>query len=213
MSEFNREDPANYSQNWIQTHSGEAFDLQNPAHNAIKIEDIAHALSQICRYTGHTSKFYSVAQHSLMVSHIVNRLGGDIQEQLHGLLHDAQEAYVNDIASPFKVLLPYYQTIERGIEVRIATKFGLSMQKPERVRKADTLALLIERSALFDRATRPWSAALEEIDITPYEDLVDHIKKIDSEGMMKTIEVLFLDAFCYFEAISTTDLSGRHNCG
>ncbi len=105
---------------WIYTNSGNMFDLSDPTPEMIKIEDIAHALSHICRYTGHVKEFYSVALHSLIVSEIV-----PAEFALEGLLHDAAEAYLNDISAPLKTLLPDYRDIETRVESVIAKKFQL----------------------------------------------------------------------------------------
>ena len=77
---------------WIQTFQGKAFDPFAPRPADISHFDIAHALSNICRFTGHTNTFYSVAQHSVQVALLVPR-----PMQLAALLHDASEAYLCDI--------------------------------------------------------------------------------------------------------------------
>ena len=97
---------------FITTVSGKLFDPLNPEENLIDIDDIAHALSLICRYNGHTRFFYSVAQHSLACAKEAEQreLGKDII--LGCLLHDASEAYLSDVTRPVKENLPYYLDIE-----------------------------------------------------------------------------------------------------
>lgn len=94
---------------WIQTYTGKAFDLLDPQPEQVDILDIAHALSNICRFTGHCRAFYSVAQHSCLVARIVVDLwrrehGYDCPEEvaLVALLHDAPEAYIGDVSTPLK---------------------------------------------------------------------------------------------------------------
>ncbi len=84
----------------IVTYTGKAFDLLNPSPDIVCIEDIAHSLANLCRYTGHVREFYSVAQHCVLMAKA--DLPGD---PLKRLLHDAGEAYIGDIASPWKRLL------------------------------------------------------------------------------------------------------------
>jgi len=92
----------------ILLRSGTMHDLLNPAANGDPIiEDIAHALANICRWTGHTSRFYSVAEHCIRAAAIAPP-----ECKLHVLMHDAAEAYLGDVATPLKNLLPEYQTIE-----------------------------------------------------------------------------------------------------
>ena len=102
------------------TYTGKLVDLQNPERASIDIEDIAHALSQLCRFAGHTNRFYSVAQHSIIVAQNVSP-----QHTLYGLLHDAAEAYMVDMPKPLKDMLPEYKVIEKRLETVIFKRFGL----------------------------------------------------------------------------------------
>lgn len=109
---------------WIQTYSGIKFYPLDPMPEDILIEDIAHALSNICRFNGHTKQFYSVAQHSYLVSSQIN----DPKIALAGLLHDASEAYICDIPRPLKNTEDFerYREIEGQLQSKIWNKFGIS---------------------------------------------------------------------------------------
>lgn len=127
-----------YSSPWVCTQHGR-FDLDNPTFD---IRDIAHALSLLCRFNGHISRFYSVASHSLMVSWIMEDLGlGDPHE---GLLHDGTEAYLSDVPSPFKQRLPDWKAIDLRLEQKLRLHFGLSVMKSQGLKQADWLALFME---------------------------------------------------------------------
>ncbi|TVM19174.1 hypothetical protein DPQ33_02105 [Oceanidesulfovibrio indonesiensis] len=105
---------------WIQTCSGEQFYPFEPYRNEFRIEDIAHALGNICRFGGHTRAFYSVAQHSVLVSENV------LPEYARwGLLHDAAEAFFGDMPTPIKAVLPDYYAAERQTLMLIADHFGV----------------------------------------------------------------------------------------
>jgi 5'-deoxynucleotidase YfbR-like HD superfamily hydrolase len=136
---------------WIRTYTGRRFDPLNPRVEDVDPADIGHALSNICRYTGHTSTFYSVAQHSVIVSEIVEELGGNPVEQFQGLMHDATEAYMNDISRPLKIqpFMAKYRDYESELEWVIAKRFGLKLLCTERVKKADLIALATETRDLM----------------------------------------------------------------
>ena len=107
---------------WIQTYSGKRFELDEEINpDTIDIEDIAHALSQICRFGGHTRQFYSVAEHSVRVAHLLVDQGRAVQ--LQGLLHDAAEAYLGDIVRPLKT--EAQREREHVVHSAIIQKFGI----------------------------------------------------------------------------------------
>lgn len=105
---------------WIQTYTGLQFWPIDPKPEDVCIEDIAHALSNLCRYNGHTEKFYSVAEHSIYVSYYVGQ-----QFALVGLLHDAAEAYLSDVPRPIKPYLKGYKEIEHTVSCVIFERMGI----------------------------------------------------------------------------------------
>jgi hypothetical protein len=137
----------------ILTAAGREFDLLQPHRSEFGIDEIAHALSQICRFTGHTRTHYSVAQHSVLVSYVVPD-----EHAMAGLMHDAAEAFVNDLASPLKHQLSRYKDIERGVEHAVMARFGLDQlrwQSDARaaVAWADRLVTLTELRDLLPSAS------------------------------------------------------------
>lgn len=134
----------------ITTASGKFFDILKPEEYDFDIEEIATALSNLCRYTGHVNQFYSVAEHSVLVSRIVpDRLA------LAGLLHDASEAYLGDVSSPLKKLLPEYKAIEARVQQAIATRFNLgdALDNPA-IHEADKRMYWQERQSVADNGVR-----------------------------------------------------------
>ena len=130
---------------WIQTFTGKQFYPLAPEESEYCIEDIAHALSNICRFTGHCREFYSVAQHSILVSHA---LIPDLAVQ--GLLHDASEAYITDIARPVKHLpeMEGYRRIEKAVQDAILKAFGVTDGYHPSIKKMDALMLRNEAKCL-----------------------------------------------------------------
>lgn len=154
----------------IQLHSGQFFDYSDKRTWTFSIQDIAHALSMICRYTGHCSHFYSVAQHSVYVSHIV-------PEHLawEGLLHDAAEAYIGDVNKPLKCLLPEYQRIEEEVEEALMAHFGIDLPLDPAIKYADLQMLQAEKDALMNVVNvERWCGAeyWDSIKDIPMPDLV-----------------------------------------
>lgn len=133
----------------IQIHNGTYFDFANPKRSEFDIEVIAHALSNLCRFTGH-GQFYSVAQHSVHVSYLCPK-----EYALFGLLHDGSEAFLGDIASPLKAMLPDYKSLEHKVQCMIFRKFGLPEIMPWEVKRADIKALRTEQRDIM-RSKDAW---------------------------------------------------------
>lgn len=138
--------------NWMLSLKGNQLwplDLQ-PAD--IDIEEIAHSISNICRFGGHCRTFYSVAQHSVLVSECVSAPNKRV-----ALLHDATEAYIGDMVRPLKVCLPEFAEIELGVWRAVASSFDLPEYLPEEVELADARVLLAEkRDLLNNKAGHVW---------------------------------------------------------
>lgn len=146
----------------ILTASGRYLDLLDPDGYVYGIEEIAQALSQICRFGGHTRRHYSVAQHCVHVSCHV-----PAEDALAGLLHDAAEAYVGDVTQPLKMLLPEYRAIEQRIERAILRQFGIEAI-PESVHRADLILLATERRDLMPATADTWPCldGVEPLDVS-----------------------------------------------
>lgn len=99
---------AEVNQGKILTWAGMYVDPKDPDPNDIRIDDIAHALSLICRYNGHTDVHYSVAQHCIVVVDRLKTMKAPFKAQLMGLLHDSEEAYLGDMVSPVKKKYPEF---------------------------------------------------------------------------------------------------------
>ena len=124
---------------WIQTFSETVFNLFLPDQNDIHIVDIAHALAQIPRFTGHLPMPVSVAQHSVLVSYLVDK-----RYAREGLMHDAAEAYFNDLNKVAKANMPEYKEHELKLLAEILRKFGCQDVLPKEVHEADAKALRLE---------------------------------------------------------------------
>ncbi len=126
---------------YFRTYSGKHVHPLSPRPEEIDIEDVAHSLSQMCRFLGHTEGFYSVAQHSVHVSEQVPR-----EDALWGLLHDASEAYLCDLPSPIKrdPEMSIYRIAEDRLMLAVCKKFGLPPKMPHSVAVADKVLLATE---------------------------------------------------------------------
>ena len=134
-----------YTKDCIRTKSGIYINVFEPTPEMICIEDIAHALTYQCRFGGHLPKFYSVAQHSLNCSYLID----DERLKLTALMHDASEAYLLDIPRPIKQRLDNYKEIENRLMEVIADKFGFEWPLPVEIKQVDEMMLQTEWDCLM----------------------------------------------------------------
>jgi len=127
---------------YLHTNTGREFYFDEPTFD---IEEIAHALANQCRFSGHTREFYSVAEHSVLVSRLSQYLG--LGCPYEGLLHDAHEAYLIDMPSPWKPRIEGYRKHERRLNNAMRAAFGLS--ETPGYERADKMALFIEAHHLL----------------------------------------------------------------
>lgn len=179
---------------WIQTFSGRAFFPLSPQSGMIRIEDIAHALALKCRFTGHTREFYSVAQHSVLVSYEVSPAAA-----MWGLLHDAGEAYLPDVARPIKDLVIFknpnrsamfqfdeFEEIENRILCAVGEYAGLAWPPPAEIKNVDTRMLATERRDLMTPTALDWGAIA---DVEPFAETITPLDWREAEaGFLRRFE-------------------------
>lgn len=151
---------------WIALLSGAQFNYNKPWESNVTIEDIASALSNVCRFSGHLPCFYSVAQHLVNTSYIVPR-----EIAFDALMHDTAEAFTNDLPTPLKWALPIFKELEVKIESAMAEKFGFTYPYPDQVKEADTQMLLLEK-IYVKQDYEPWPYYQD----VQYEHLVDKVQ-------------------------------------
>ena len=151
-------DNQTYPENSIRTFTGKIFDLKILDPESICIEDIAHGLSCAARFAGHLEYFYSVAQHSVLIAEEVE---GEFK--IEALLHDASEAYLGDMPSPFKKIMPEFKEYENKLMRVIASKYGFPFPLSGHVKFWDKRMLQIEWDSFIDKSIplqiEPWSPA------------------------------------------------------
>lgn len=129
---------------YISTCKGNRFYIDAPVFD---IEEIAHAGGNICRYGGHCRRFYSVDEHSILVSTIMEQLG--LGDPFEGLMHDGHEAYLIDLPKPWKAALPGYVTLEHQLEGQMREQYGLPPTITKGCKFADMVALAVESRQLL----------------------------------------------------------------
>ena len=151
---------------WMQTFTGRAFWPCDPRVDEVCIEDIAHALSMLCRFAGQTRSFYSVAEHCVRASRIVSPAYA-----LAALLHDAAEAYVVDLPRPLKRQpgLRAYREIERRVQMIVYDAFGVKLGTTvalgaKAIRTADEVMLATEaRDLMGGERADAWALTAEPL--------------------------------------------------
>lgn len=136
---------------WLQTYTGKRVSVMNPQPNEINIEDISVALSKQCRFNGHCSKFYTVAEHSVRGAWLAEDwYGKDVAREF--LLHDATEAYMGDMIRPVKRMMPQFEEMEQVFWKAISTKFNLPYVHSKEVHYLDNVMVSWEKRDLLPNA-------------------------------------------------------------
>lgn len=155
----------------IYTFSGTKFALGTDSVADVNFIDIAHALAHQCRFTGHLRDFYSVAQHSCYVAHLMALRGHSKHTLQVALMHDASEAYLSDIARPFKGSVGGYKEIEEKIQTLCFRAFGITQamydaSQPD-LKECDMLACFVEARDMHNGPVEEFEQYAE------FKDLID----------------------------------------
>ena len=171
----------------ITTFMGEDFTPIAPNADQIHIEDIAHALSLMCRANGHFTRFYSVAQHSINCAKEAEARGLSSRIQKACLLHDASEAYLSDITRPVKAHLTEYRVIEKRLQDMIYEKLlgsVLTEDEAAQVEQIDSDMLICEFNALMKKKV---------FDVAPKMVRTHSFEYTDFEKVEKAFITFFLE--------------------
>ena len=153
--------------------SGKIFDFLDPHGSEFDIEDIAHGLAHVCRYAGQCRHFYSVAEHSILVSETVSEF------KLEALLHDAAEAFIGDVTRPLKQLLPEFKRIEANVEHAIIERFRLDPAFRSVVKTADLRVLAAEQAQVMAPGTDAWA---KEAGVVPADVTVRYLSPEEAKA-------------------------------
>lgn len=130
---------------YIRTFKDRKFYFEHPEDYEFDIEEIAHSLSNQCRWTGHCRKFYSIAEHSIHCARM-----SPVGFTKEAFLHDASEAYVVDLSRPLKQLVSDYKTIQKNIEAAVAKFYEFPYPMSLEVQDIDNRMLVTEWQQLFN---------------------------------------------------------------
>lgn len=147
----NTKHPLNQLDGHINTYSGKKLNLLDPFPEDINIQDISRGLAYNSHFGGQTPRFFSIAEHCLLVFNLMERAGRGFSPEIlmAALLHDASEAYLGDMVKPLKVLLPEFQKIEQRMMEVIFDKYQLPMEHLATIKPFDQLAQKIEYRAFY----------------------------------------------------------------
>lgn len=178
---------------WIQTYTGRKVDLLAPLPGQFDPVDITWHLAHLCRFTGATHRFYSVAEHSVLVCQHVMQLTNDPDTHRAALLHDGTEAYLGDVSRPLKKLLPTYMGIEHAFEEIITRRFALKWHDREKIKTVDLRMLATEQHQLLSDPPFPWDSPLP-----PYPEVIQGLAPDDARALFAHwYEVLFQERLVF----------------
>ena len=187
---------------WQRMLSGRRLDLLDPTPVDIEVEDIAHGLAFVARWNGQTvgDFAYSVAEHSLLVEQIFQRLTPKATpaQRLTALLHDAPEYVIGDMISPVKVSVePGYDDLDKRLAAAIHIRFGLpavtaSMLK-KHIKKADKISAWLEATQLAGFSQTEADRLFGRVDATITDSLTLHLRaplEVRQDFTAKHVELL-----------------------
>jgi hypothetical protein len=174
---------------WLGLNNGKKCYPLGPRPEDFTVPMIAHALSNLCRYNGQTSHFWSVAAHSLEVAAEVYAITKDKKVSLDALMHDAGECVLCDIPKPLKPLIPNYKLWEDAVDLALAERFDLSYPMDPIISVTDSNMVLVEVWNFFPPFSEIWKRY--DIKVGDNYSILKPLHPRDAEQM-------FIDAFCYY---------------
>lgn len=151
---------------FIETYTGRAFYPLAPSIEAVSIIDIAHALSNQCRYSGHTAFFYPTAQHCCLLAEYVVHTGGSALDALQILMHDGAETYLVDMPRPVKQHMPVFRQWDHAIQYVIREWMGWgNLPIPSWQDELDSRIIVDERAQIMSRSGNDWGHNIEPLGI------------------------------------------------
>lgn len=179
----------------LKTYTGREFNYKKITKDSIHIPDVLYALPSINRFLGHSSRPYSVGEHTLLGLIVARDLNYTPLQQLHWFIHDFTEAYVGDCPTPLKRLLPEFAVIEKQVELAILDKLGLEILSEEEhsfVKRIDATMLILEMRDLTMHNYEDYMCEDVYEDILGDYDLKDlHTLKYSAEDLREVLTKLF----------------------
>lgn len=160
---------------FIQSYSGRAITFLDPKVEQIDVEDIAHALSLLCRFGGHCREFYSVAEHSVRCAKKAAEKGLGDDLCFEALMHDASEAYLVDMPRPIKQQLQGYRDVEAKLDAVIREKYELPPKMSDEIHLIDNEMLATEKRDLMNPSMGKWSFLPE-----PYPEKIIPVTSLEA---------------------------------
>lgn len=173
--------PAVMTAGEITTYTGIQFDPLHPDPEKIRIEDIAHALSFLCRGNGHVKTFYSVGQHCLAAAQEAEARGDSRRVILGALLHDATECYLSDVPHPYKANMPRYRELEERLLQAVFVQFLGGPLTPEETAEVKQIDRALMYSDLHHLMDHPENREQEGTLVLPVDYRVRPFAEVEQE--------------------------------
>ena len=157
MTKDPRSNLAQVEDGWIELYDGTAFFFENPTNEMIQVDTIARVLSRICRYNGHTTRHYSVAEHCILLAdYVSNQEWSTPRDILTILHHDDAEYIMGDLTRPIKAKVPEFKALEEVLDQAFARKFNTIWPFPNWLTEYDARILKDERANVINPSNNNW---------------------------------------------------------